>query len=111
MLDSPRKTTLQIKFTENSIWLKIWGSTSHEFNPDRFLDEAGKYVGRSSEADGIITSNLVPFSVGKRDCLGKVLADKELILFFVGLMNQFEFMKIEARIVFPILYSIHLILP
>ena len=27
---------------------KVWGETSHEFVPDRFLDSDGKYVGGSS---------------------------------------------------------------
>jgi cytochrome P450 len=44
--------------------------------------------------------SLVPFSVGKRDCLGKALADRELTLFFVSLMNQFEFIEIEVSIAF-----------
>ena len=63
-----------------------------EFIPDRFLDANGKYIGRSSVSNG----NFLPFSVGKRDCLGKALADRELVLFFVAIMNQFEFRKIEA---------------
>ena len=72
--------------------IKIWGETADEFIPDRFLDANGKYIGRSSVSNG----NFLPFSVGKRDCLGKTLADRELVLFFVAIMNKFEFRKVEA---------------
>ena len=53
------------------------------FNPDRFLDETGKFVAPKS--------GFVPFSVGKRFCLGQSLAEKEFFLFFAGLMQKFEF--------------------
>ena len=34
--------------------------------------------------------NLMPFSIGKRYCLGQSLAEKELFLFIVGLIKAFE---------------------
>ena len=34
---------------------------------------------------------LVPFSIGKRFCLGQSLAEKEFFLFFAGLMQKFDF--------------------
>ena len=57
----------------------------------------GKYIGRSIDTNGVMRNNMVPFSIGKRDCIGKVLAEREFILFFVGLMNTFEFIKVQAR--------------
>ena len=72
--------------------IKIWGDMAHEFIPDRFLDSNGKYIGRTNVSNG----NFLPFGTGKRDCLGKALADRELILFFVALMNKFDFEKVEA---------------
>ena len=72
--------------------IKIWGDTAHEFIPDRFLDSNGKYIGRTNVSNG----NFLPFGTGKRDCLGKALADRELVLFFVALMNKFDFEKVEA---------------
>ena len=75
---------------------KVWGETANEFIPARFLDSNGKYIGGGSVCNEMIKHGLVPFSVGKRDCLGKALADRELTLFFVSLMNQFEFQKIEV---------------
>ena len=77
--------------------IKIWGESAHEYNPDRFIDVHGKYIGRSSDTNGVMRNNMVPFSIGKRDCIGKVLAEREFILFFVGLMNTFEFLNVQAR--------------
>ncbi|PAA56936.1 hypothetical protein BOX15_Mlig004420g1 [Macrostomum lignano] len=55
----------------------------HEFNINRFLDlETGTY--KPSEY-------LIPFSVGKRSCLGETLARMELFLFFVPLLQKFRF--------------------
>ncbi|KAI6176258.1 Cytochrome P450-33C9 [Aphelenchoides bicaudatus] len=53
-----------------------------QFNPDRFI-ENGK----------IKTSNeLIPFSIGKRACLGEGLARMELFLFIANLLNQYRFL-------------------
>ena len=65
---------------------------ANEFIPDRFLDCNGKYIGRNNVSNG----TFLPFGTGKRDCLGKALADRELVLFFIGLMNKFDFEKVEA---------------
>ena len=53
------------------------------FNPDRFLcKETGTFLPHPA---------LVVFGVGKRECLGKTLAKKELYLFVAGLLHQFSF--------------------
>ena len=53
------------------------------------MDSKGKYIGRSNVSNG----KFLPFGVGKRDCLGKALADRELTTFFVALMKNFDFEK------------------
>ena len=53
----------------------------YEFNPERFLNENGEF-----EPD----EHVIPFSTGKRICLGKSLAEKEFFLFFTGIMNKFD---------------------
>ncbi|KAF1752920.1 hypothetical protein GCK72_019475 [Caenorhabditis remanei] len=51
------------------------------FNPDRFIDENGKL----KKID-----ELIPFSTGKRQCLGEGLARMELFLFIANFFNRYE---------------------
>ena len=51
------------------------------FRPERFLDSNG-----SCKKD----DHLIPFSIGKRQCLGETLAKVELFLFFTGLVASFK---------------------
>lgn len=68
---------MQVHFDE-----KYW-KDPEVFDPLRFYDEkSNKFVANE---------HLIPFSVGKRFCLGQSLAEKEYFLFFVGLMQKFNF--------------------
>lgn len=59
------------------------------FDPARFLDESGDY--KASEF-------LIPFSVGRRSCLGEALAKMELFLFFVSLVQNLKFEATEETL-------------
>lgn len=51
------------------------------FNPDRFLDEMGQFHH---------DKRVIPFSVGRRYCLGQPLAEKEVFLFLTGIVQKFH---------------------
>ncbi|KAM9386095.1 cytochrome P450 2J2-like [Pholidichthys leucotaenia] len=69
--------TLHSVLHDESMW-----ETPHSFNPQHFLDQDGKF--RKREA-------AIPFSAGKRVCLGEPLARMELFLFFTSLLQRFSF--------------------
>ncbi|KAK3788828.1 hypothetical protein RRG08_059406 [Elysia crispata] len=60
---------------------KVWGDPE-VFRPDRFLDENGSVVAKKE---------FVPFSIGKRNCIGEGLATMELFIFISALVQKFEF--------------------
>ncbi|KAJ8362070.1 hypothetical protein AAFF_G00398200 [Aldrovandia affinis] len=80
-LNVGRMTIKDTKLGEYVIPKTEW-ETPHTFNPGHFLDAEGNF--RRREA-------FMPFSAGKRVCLGEQLARMELFLFFTALLQRFTF--------------------
>ncbi|XP_063790606.1 cytochrome P450 2K1-like [Pseudophryne corroboree] len=76
------KGTEVIPLLTSVLYDKSQWKTPYEFNPNHFLDSSGKFV--RPEA-------FLPFSAGKRACVGESLAKMELFLFFTGLLQAFTF--------------------
>uniref|UniRef100_A0A8C5S3H1 Cytochrome P450 n=1 Tax=Laticauda laticaudata TaxID=8630 RepID=A0A8C5S3H1_LATLA len=56
--------------------------TPWKFNPEHFLDSEGNFV--NNEA-------YLPFSTGRRACVGESLARIELFIFFTNLLRSFKY--------------------
>ncbi|XP_068949557.1 cytochrome P450 2J2-like [Petaurus breviceps papuanus] len=76
----PKGTILMTNLTAIHKDPKEW-ATPETFNPEHFL-ENGKFKKREA---------FLPFSIGKRVCLGEQLARAELFLFFTCLLQNFTF--------------------
>ncbi|XP_068100625.1 cytochrome P450 2K1-like [Hyperolius riggenbachi] len=76
------KGTEVISFLTSVLYDKTQWETPYEFNPNHFLDGSGKFVRRDA---------FIPFSAGRRACVGEGLAKMELFLFFTGLLQTFTF--------------------
>ncbi|XP_034372624.1 cytochrome P450 2D4 isoform X2 [Arvicanthis niloticus] len=59
----------------------VWEKPLH-FHPEHFLDAQGHFVKHEA---------FMPFSAGRRACLGEPLARMELFLFFTCLLQRFSF--------------------
>ena len=74
----------------------VW-EDPEKFVPERFLDKEGKFFN---------SSNVIPFSVGPRHCLGEQLAQMEIFISLVGLVQKFEFWADPATKELPSLEGI-----
>ncbi|XP_038060350.1 cytochrome P450 2D3-like [Patiria miniata] len=61
---------------------RVW-DRPEEFNPDRFLSKDGTKL--------IQHEGFIPFSIGRRSCLGEGLARMEMFLFVTNLFQRFTF--------------------
>ncbi|XP_030173551.1 cytochrome P450 1A2 [Lynx canadensis] len=63
---------------------KVWGDP-FEFRPERFLTADGTAINK------ILSEKVMIFGLGKRRCIGEVLAKWEVFLFLAILLQQLEF--------------------
>ncbi|CAJ1060177.1 cytochrome P450 2J6-like [Xyrichtys novacula] len=75
--------TLTSVLHDESVW-----ETPHSFNPQHFLDSDGQF--RKREA-------FLPFSAGRRVCIGEQLARMELFLFFTSLLQRLSFSPCDGE--------------
>ncbi|XP_059161802.1 cytochrome P450 2U1-like [Physella acuta] len=60
----------------------LWGDDVMSFRPERFLDDTGKLKN---------IPECVPYSVGRRLCLGESLANMEIFIYLASMFQRFEF--------------------
>lgn len=60
-----------------------WGEDSTSFRPERFIDKNGELQ---------VPEQFIPFSIGRRVCLGEALAKMELFLFLSTMLQRFHFL-------------------
>ena len=61
-----------------------------QFRPERFLTESGEFVK---------DERLIPYLVGRRQCLGMALAQTEMFLFFTAIVAEF---RLEGSLANPL---------
>ncbi|XP_029111791.1 vitamin D 25-hydroxylase [Scleropages formosus] len=76
----PRGTTVITNLYSVHFDEKYWVNPE-VFSPERFLDGHGRFVRREA---------FLPFSLGKRHCLGEQLARMEMFLFFTTILQMFH---------------------
>ncbi|XP_045184918.2 cytochrome P450 2F3-like [Mercenaria mercenaria] len=71
----------------------IWGKDAWEFKPERFLDENGDVIERGHT----YRRNWVPFSVGRRQCLGDTFSRTRLFLYTATLFQRWTFIPSPGK--------------
>ncbi|XP_043945726.1 cytochrome P450 2K1-like isoform X1 [Protopterus annectens] len=76
------KGTQVIACIGSALYDKTQWATPDKFNPSHFLDTKGNFV---------LPDAFLPFSAGRRICLGEAMAKAEIFIFFVVLLQKFAF--------------------
>lgn len=77
-----KKDTVVIPLLTSVLYDESEWESPYSFNPSHFLDKDGKFTKRDA---------FLPFSAGRRACLGEGLAKMELFLIFTTLLQRFHF--------------------
>jgi len=78
----PNKTVVLANLYSVSTDERLWGKTAMQFIPERFIDAD---TGTLSKPE-----YWIPYSMGRRMCLGEQLAKQELFLFFSHIVHAFR---------------------
>ncbi|CAG5115333.1 unnamed protein product [Candidula unifasciata] len=70
----------------------IWGEDAMSFRPERFIDNDGKLKN---------PEQFIPFSIGRRVCLGESMAKSELFLFLSNMFQRFQFLPSNPNCIPP----------
>ncbi|XP_045190792.1 cytochrome P450 2U1-like [Mercenaria mercenaria] len=81
----PKETTILVNLHSVLKDPTIWKDPNC-FRPDRFLNENGKVT---------VPAEFIPFSIGRRACLGESLARMELFLYTATLLQRFKLCSAE----------------
>jgi cytochrome P450 len=66
---------------------KVWGDPEN-FRPERFLDKDNNVIRRN---------DIIPFNLGKRSCIGEILARQEFYLFLANIVKHFDVQPPEGQ--------------
>ena len=80
--DIPKGTTVLINYWALHHDPKQWPDPT-KFDPSRYLDENGKLASTKP-------ASWLPFSAGRRNCLGETLAKPEILLMCANLLQRFD---------------------
>lgn len=71
----------------------VWGEDVWEFRPERFLDDNGQPFPRSHK----FRKHWIPFSLGRRQCLGDTFARTRLFLYTATLLQKWTFIPVPGK--------------